>query len=48
VIKDDALADEAAAAEQDSSLDASASRRAVLAAVSRRYTAPARASGGTG
>jgi hypothetical protein len=48
VIKDDELADEAAAAERDHTLDAAESRRQVLAAVSRRYTAPARASGSTG
>jgi hypothetical protein len=43
VIKDDALADGAAAVERDESIDAAASRERILAAVSRRYTAPARA-----
>ena len=42
VIKDDELAQEAAAAEADSSLDAIESRRRILEAVTRRYTAPAR------
>jgi hypothetical protein len=36
------LAQEAAAAEADASLDADESRRRILEAVSRRYTAPTR------
>ena len=43
VIKDDALAEEAAAVEADASLPADETRRRVLDAVARRYTAPARA-----
>jgi HAD superfamily hydrolase (TIGR01484 family) len=42
-IKDDQLADEAAAVEEDRSLDAAESRRRIADAISRRYTAPARA-----
>ena len=42
VIKDDELAQEAAVAEADSSLDAIESRRRILETVARRYTAPAR------
>jgi hypothetical protein len=45
VIKDDDLAQEAAATEGDRSLDAVESRRRILDAVRRRYTAPARAPG---
>jgi hypothetical protein len=41
VIKDDALAGEAAQVETDNSLDAQESRRRVGDAVMRRYTAPA-------
>jgi hydroxymethylpyrimidine pyrophosphatase-like HAD family hydrolase len=40
-IKDDDLADEAAKAEQDQSLDAQESRERIANAVARRYTAPA-------
>ena len=46
VIKDDGLAEEASAVEGDASLDADESRRRVLEAVARRYTAPARAPAG--
>ena len=42
VIKDQELAQEAAAVEADASLDADESRRRILEAVSRRYTAPTR------
>jgi len=42
VIKDEALAREAAAVERDASLGAAESRRRILAAIARRYTAPAR------
>lgn len=42
VIKDDALAREAADAESDPSIDAAESRRRIIAAIARRYTAPAR------
>jgi hydroxymethylpyrimidine pyrophosphatase-like HAD family hydrolase len=42
-IKDDALADEAAAVEEDRSLDAAESRRRIADAIAKRYTAPARA-----
>jgi hypothetical protein len=42
-IKNDELADEAAKIEQDSGLDAQESRKRIAEAVSRRYTAPARA-----
>lgn len=41
VIKDDELAREAAAIEADTDLDAEQSRTGILAAISRRYTAPA-------
>jgi hydroxymethylpyrimidine pyrophosphatase-like HAD family hydrolase len=42
VIKDDELTAEAEAAEKDDSLDAAESRRRIIDAVHRRYTAPAR------
>ena len=42
-IKNNELADETAKIEQDSSLDAQESRKRIAEAVSRRYTAPARA-----
>lgn len=42
VIKDDELAREAADIEADARLDADESRKRILAAISRRYTAPAR------
>jgi hypothetical protein len=42
VIKDEALADEARAIEQDGRLPADESRKRIEAAVSRRYTAPAK------
>jgi HAD superfamily hydrolase (TIGR01484 family) len=42
VIKDDELADEARAIEQDGSLPAEASRQGIEEAISRRYTAPAK------
>ncbi|WP_332670728.1 HAD family hydrolase [Aromatoleum sp.] len=42
VIKDDELAREAVEIEADASLDADESRKRILAAISRRYTAPAR------
>jgi HAD superfamily hydrolase (TIGR01484 family) len=42
VIKDDELAREAAEIEADPRLDADKSRKEILAAISRRYTAPAR------
>jgi hydroxymethylpyrimidine pyrophosphatase-like HAD family hydrolase len=41
-IKDDELAQEAAGIEADADLDAEQSRSRILAAISRRYTAPAR------
>ena len=41
IIKDPDLADEAAAIEHDSALDARASYRKIAEAVTRRYTAPA-------
>jgi hydroxymethylpyrimidine pyrophosphatase-like HAD family hydrolase len=43
VIKDDELTAEAAEAEADPSLDPAASRRRIIEAIHRRYTAPARA-----
>ena len=42
IIKDDELADEARAIEQDDSLPADESRKRIEEAISRRYTAPAR------
>ena len=42
VIKDDALAREAADAELSADIDANESRRRILAAITRRYTAAAR------
>ncbi|MBV8653719.1 MAG: HAD hydrolase family protein, partial [Alphaproteobacteria bacterium] len=44
IIKNDELADEAAAVEADESLGADESRRRIVDAVTRRYTAPASAS----
>ena len=43
VIKDDELTAEAADAESDASLDPAESRRRIIEAIHRRYTAPARA-----
>jgi len=43
VIKDEELTAEAAAAESDESLDTTESRRRIIEAIYRRYTAPARA-----
>jgi len=43
VIKDDELADEAAAVEADTALDAATSRERILSAVDRRYTATSEA-----
>ena len=47
VIKDEDLARETAMIERDTGLDAGESRRRILSAISRRYTAPARADRGS-